>query len=122
MIPLNTATIDTGLEDWGIAEDVGYETIGETSKVAGRVDYGELAGSIAAGVFKATRGKFRVTYGFAEHVCVHRGEVHLTDEAGATHVMKQGDAWFIAKGETVLWDIKSEDMIKSFLITPAQND
>lgn len=104
-----------GLEPFGTADEIGFKTVGETSQCFGRTDYGDPEGPLVGGVFKATRGTFEATHPFHEHICIHEGEVALTDASGETRILGPGDACFIAKGETVTWDIRSDYMIESFM-------
>ncbi|WEX18110.1 cupin domain-containing protein [Pseudomonas sp. G11] len=44
------------------------------------------------------------------------GEIEITDESGNSVTYEGGDgrSWFIRKGATVIWDVKSEKARKSF--------
>ncbi|OHV87637.1 cupin domain-containing protein [Mesorhizobium sp. ORS 3428] len=110
----------TGLDDWGIPEDVGAVTLEGEVRIAGRFDLGEPAGAVFGGVYAATRGKYRVVYPFHEHATLLSGNVELTDEAtGLTVSYGPGDSWIIAKGTSVIWSIVSERICKSYLATTA---
>ncbi|MES0880927.1 cupin domain-containing protein [Roseibium sp. SCP14] len=107
---------DASLETWGTPEDIGCETVEGAVSLAGSFDLGSPDDAVFGGRFSASKGKYRVTYGFDEHATVLDGEVALTDEeSGKTQVYGPGDAWIIKKGTKVLWDIRSEKVVKSYL-------
>jgi len=69
-----------------------------------------------AGSYAATKGKYRVVYPFHEHATLLDGELALTDEStGQTTVYGPGDSWIIAKGTSMIWDIRSAVIRKSYL-------
>jgi len=100
----------------GQVENIGSETIEGDVKCAGRFDIGSLETDIFGGLYSVTRGKYRVTYSFSEHATLLSGEVALTNQVtGKTVVYGPGDSWIIAKGTPVLWDIRSNKALKSYL-------
>ena len=109
--------VDTdGLASWGSPEDVGCRTIEGKPELFGDVRLGSFDAPVMAGLYKATKGKFEIPYPFHEHVCVLEGEVALTDESGETRVFGPGDSWIVRKGDTVIWDVRSDFVMKSFFV------
>ncbi|HEX8538657.1 MAG TPA: cupin domain-containing protein, partial [Cystobacter sp.] len=80
--------------------------------LSARVDFQERG--MTAGIFKATTGKVRIHFPFTEHATILEGEVTLTDEMNQTRTLKQGDSYFIRKGQIIVWDVKGKHVIKSF--------
>ena len=106
------------LDDWGAPEDIGAATVEGPIKCAGKLLYGTFESAVSGGLYSATKGKYRVTYPFHEHATLLDGELAITDEAtGETVVYGPGESWIIAKGATVLWDIRSDAIRKSYLAT-----
>jgi uncharacterized cupin superfamily protein len=71
---------------------------------------------LTVGLFEATQGRFSFTYPFNELATLIEGELEITDESGNSVTYKGGDgrSWFIRKGATVIWHVKSETARKSF--------
>ena len=115
MIPSTQSGFLGDLTEYGSADEIGFKTIGETSRCSGRMVLGNTKAPLFAGVFKATRGSFEVAHAFHEHICLHEGELALTDAAGETRLLGPGDACFIEKGEILTWEIRSDYMIESFM-------
>ncbi|WP_411961064.1 cupin domain-containing protein [Pseudomonas mandelii] len=67
-------------------------------------------------MFEVTKGRFCFTYPFSELATLIEGEIEITDESGNSVTYEGGDgrSWFIRKGATVIWDVKSEKARKSF--------
>jgi uncharacterized cupin superfamily protein len=112
----------SGLVSWGTPEDVGCKTLEGSPELFGSIALGSLETPIMAGLYKATKGKFEIPYPFHEHACVLEGEVALTDESGETRVFGPGDSWIVRKGETVIWDVRSDYVLKSFFTTTIDVD
>lgn len=104
------------LDDWGTPEDIGATTVAGPIAVAGKITFGSLETPVSGGLYSATHGQYRVTYPFHEHATLLDGQLALTDEdSGVTTIYGPGDSWIIAKGTTVLWDIRSASIRKSYL-------
>lgn len=106
---------DDGFVSLGAPENLGGQVLEGSPEIFARIDYAR--GPVAAGLFKATKGKIRITFPFTEHATVLEGEVTLTDEAGNTHKYKAGDSYFIRQGSVVVWEVKGKEVIKSFFNT-----
>lgn len=116
MIPFKLDMARIGLDDWGTPEDIGATTVEGTVAVSGKILFGSLEGAVSGGLYAASHGKYRVTYPFHEHATLLDGQLALTDETnGTTTIYGPGDSWIIAKGTTVLWDIRSGHIRKSYL-------
>ena len=88
---------------------------------SGRVDFHTAEGSVLAGVWECTRGKFEITYPFSEIATILNGTIVVTDSAGVATTLTQGDSFFIAQGERVTWEVV-EDMRKSFFLHTEQQE
>jgi uncharacterized cupin superfamily protein len=116
MIPFKLDMDRVPLDDWGTPEDIGAQSLGPAPRVAGKILFGTLDSPVSGGLYAATRGRYRVTYPFDEHATLLDGQLALTDEAsGRTVVYGPGDSWIIAAGSTIVWDIRSEGVRKSYL-------
>lgn len=93
-------------------EDMGAKILEGTPEASIRIDF--IAGDMTAGLFMATRGKVEFTSRATEHATILEGEVTLTDESGQTHDYGPGDSYFFTQGQVIVWEVKSERMIKSF--------
>ncbi|MFE8603626.1 cupin domain-containing protein [Archangium violaceum] len=113
--PLKGKVCDDGFVNLGSPENLGGRVLEGNPKIYARIDYSK--GPVAAGLFKATKGKIRITFPFTEHATILEGEVILTDEAGNTHKYKAGDSYFIRQGQVILWEVKGKEVIKSFFNT-----
>ena len=108
------------LDSWGAPEDIGATTVEGPIACAGKLLFGTFESAVSGGLYSATKGKYRVTYPFHEHATLLDGELAITDETtGVTTVYGPGDSWIIAMGTTVLWDIRSAMIAKSYLATTA---
>ena len=101
-----------GFVSLGTPERLGGRVLEGNPEIFARVDY--TRGATAAGLFKATTGKIEIYFPFTEHATILEGEVTLTDETGQSHTYKAGDSYFIRQGQTILWDVKGKQVIKSF--------
>jgi uncharacterized protein len=106
---------DDGFVSLGSPEGLGGKVLEGNPQIFARIDYAR--GPVAAGLFKATKGKIRITFPFTEHATIIEGEVTLTDEAGNTHKYKAGDSYFIRQGQVILWEVNGKEVIKSFFNT-----
>lgn len=106
---------EDGFVSLGAPEGLGGQVLEGNPQIFARIDYAR--GPVAAGLFKATAGKIRITFPFTEHATILEGEVTLTDEAGNSHRYKAGDSYFIRQGQVILWEVKGKQVIKSFFNT-----
>ncbi|MBK5396372.1 DUF861 domain-containing protein [Pseudomonas sp. TH39(2020)] len=101
----------------GSPEDLGAKTLsGSEIKLYARVDFGGGDLPLTTGLFEVTKGSFSFTYPFSELATLIEGELEITDESGNSVTYKGGDgrSWFISKGATVIWHVKSATARKSF--------
>lgn len=107
------------VDDWGVPEDAGAETLeGAPMKVGGKIMFGSLDGPVQGGLYQAAKGRFRVTYPYHEHSTIREGLIEVTDETtGTTISYGPGDSWIIAMGAQIIWDVKSDTALVSFLGT-----
>jgi len=111
------------LDDWGKPEDIGAATVEGSVRVSGKLLFGSFESPVSGGLYAATQGKYRVTYPFHEHATLLDGTLAITDEiSGKTVIYGPGDSWIIAKGTTVLWDIRSPHIRKSYLAVTTANE
>lgn len=96
----------------GPVEAMGGQVLEGNPRLYGRIDYSK--DGVTAGIFKATKGKIRVTFPFTEHATILEGKVTITDESGQSHTFKEGDSYFIRQGQVVIWEVKGKEVIKSF--------
>ncbi len=96
----------------GAPEGLGGKVLEGKPEIFARVDFN--ANGMMAGLFMSTRGRIEVTFPFTEHATILEGEVTLTDQTGQTHTYRPGDTYFIKQGSVIIWDVKSERVIKSF--------
>jgi uncharacterized cupin superfamily protein len=103
----------TGLESWPDFEEEGVEVLEGSPQQAGRVDWGNVEGPLALGIWECTPGKVRLTNPFSELCTICRGRVTITDGDGKHTTFGPGDSFFIAQGEISTWDIH-EALQKTF--------
>lgn len=116
MQPFLLTDTDLQLDAWGAPEDIGATTLDGPIAVSGRILFGATDGPFFGGTYAATTGRYRVTYGFHEHATLIEGRLRITSDAsGETVTYGPGDSWYIAKGETVIWTIDSDRIVKSYL-------
>ena len=94
-----------GLESWPDFEEEGVEVLEGSPQQAGRIDWGNIEGPLAAGVWECTPGKVRLVNPFSEYCTVTAGRVTVTDGDDKQTTFGPGDSFFIAQGETSTWDI-----------------
>lgn len=117
MITYSHSNKNDELEYIGSPESLGAKTLSETEiKLYVRLYFGGADLPLSTGLFETTKGRFSFTYPFSELATLIEGEVEITDESGNSVTYKGGDgcSWFISKGETVIWNVKSERARKSF--------
>jgi hypothetical protein len=105
----------TGLELWPKFEEAGDEVLEGNPQQSGRVDWGNIEGPVAVGIWECTPGTARGTYAFSELCMIRQGRVTITDGNGKQTTFGPGDSFFVAQGETLTWDIH-ETVQKTFLI------
>jgi len=103
----------TGLESWPKFEEEGVEVLEGNPQQAGRIDWGNVEGPLAVGVWECSPGKVRLINPFSEYCTVTKGRVTVTDGDGKQTTFGPGDSFFIAQGETSTWEIH-EPFQKSF--------
>jgi uncharacterized cupin superfamily protein len=96
----------------GPPEPMGGQVLEGNPMLYGRIDYSK--DGVMAGIFKATKGKIRVTFPFTEHATILEGSVTITDESGQSHTFRAGDSYFVRQGQVVIWEVKGKQVIKSF--------
>lgn len=82
---------------------------------SGREDFASPDGTFSAGIWECTVGSFRVTYPMDEIATLLKGRLVITDEQGRKATLQAGDSFFVAKGETLTWDI-IEPVRKSYFL------
>jgi len=90
----------------------GGEILDEGVEWSGRIDM--MEGSLIAGVFQATEGKYRVVYPGAVHGTIKVGNVSAT-VGGVTHNLQAGDAFFVTKGTEVIFETHGQMHQASFM-------
>jgi uncharacterized cupin superfamily protein len=63
------------------------------------------AGGVSMNYWDCTAGRFSWHYGTDEMITVLEGEVHITDEHGATFTLRGGDTAHFLAGTSVLWHV-----------------
>lgn len=109
------------LDAWGAPEDIGATTLDGPIACSGVFTLGGPTTPVFGGLYAATRGRYRVTYAFDEHATLLEGTLAITDETtGATTLYGPGDGWIVAAGTPVVWEIRSDRIVKSWLgVMPA---
>ena len=122
MIPFKLDQKFDPVADWGKPEDAGAQTLdGGEMKVGGAIVFGSLDGPVHGGLYEASRGRFRVSYPYHEHSTVREGILAITDEStGTTIEYGPGDSWIIAMGAPIIWDVRSDKVLVSFLATTVE--
>ncbi|MGP8026810.1 MAG: cupin domain-containing protein [Acidocella sp.] len=123
MLPFKLDMDRVALDTWGAPEDIGATTVEGPIAVSGKILFGSLKSPLSGGLYAASQGKYRVTYPFHEHATLLDGQLALTDETtGQTVIYGPGDSWIIAEGTTVLWDIRSSHIRKSYLAVTSASE
>lgn len=66
--------------------------------------YTDATGQFFSGIWEASPGKWRVSYGEEEFCAILAGKVILTDADGHAETFKTGDAFIIPKGFSGTWE------------------
>jgi uncharacterized cupin superfamily protein len=104
------------LDAWGRPEDIGAETLDGPMQVSGKLLFGTLETPVSGGFYAASQGSYRVTYPFHEHATLLEGELRLTDAStGKSETYGPGDSWIIGKGTTIIWQVLSPRILKSYI-------
>lgn len=82
---------------------------------SGREDFASPDGTFSAGVWECTRGRFKLTYPMDEIATLLKGKLVITDEGGRKTTLEAGDSFFVARGETLTWEIV-ETVRKSYFL------
>lgn len=118
MLPLLLRDPVPELKPWGKPESLRVETLDGEVQIFGLPILGDGRSVLSAGWFAATHGRYRLVYPFHEHATLVEGELALTSEtSGETVQYGPGDSWVIAKGEAVIWDIRSARAVKHYLVS-----
>ena len=118
MTPLLLSGAVPELKAWGTPESLRGTTLEGQVRIFGLPILGDGRSVLSAGWFAATRGRYRLVYPFHEHATLVEGRLALTSEAtGETVLYGPGDSWVIAKGEPVIWDIRSSRAVKHYLVS-----
>lgn len=118
MIPLLLSTTVPDLKAWGTPESMRGTTLAGDVRLSGLPILGDGRTELSAGWFAASRGRYRLVYPFHEHATLVEGSLALTSETtGETVLYAPGDSWVIAKGEPVIWDIRSDRAVKHYLVS-----
>ena len=110
--PRGQPVSESGFIALGAPEALGGRVLEGNPEIFARIDFSR--NGTTAGLFKATTGKIEIYFPFTEHATILEGEVTLTDETGQSHSYKAGDSYFIRQGQTILWEVKGKQVIKSF--------
>jgi uncharacterized protein len=113
--PRGKPVSEAGFVSLGAPEALGGRVLEGNPEIFARIDYSHKG--TAAGLFKATTGKIEIFFPFTEHATILEGEVTLTDELGQSHTYKPGDSYLIRQGQTIIWEVKGKQVIKSFFNT-----
>lgn len=103
-----------GLEPLPPLTELGAEILEGDPRQSARFDYGSLGTVMAAGIWACTQGKFTAVYPYNEYATILEGSVTITDADGKSVTYNPGDSHFVAKGETVTWDITTPTVKKAF--------
>jgi uncharacterized protein len=72
-------------------------------------------GKIFSGIWRATKGAWRVSYDETEYCHITKGHARLIDSVGGVNDVRSGDSFVIEAGFTGVWDVL-EDMEKHYMI------
>lgn len=75
----------------------------------------EERGTLYAGIWQSTPGKWRIAYEEWEYIRILDGHSVLTDAQGQQTHLRAGDAWVIRPGFTGTWEVL-ETTVKDFVI------
>lgn len=115
MLAIVPGTPPATLDPWGTVADLGSTILDGDCRAFGKMEYGAPTDPVSCGWFSVTKGRFRMTYPFTEHAVAVEGRVTLTDETtGVSRSYGPGEAWFVAKGTTVLWQVETDVFTKNY--------
>lgn len=116
MLVLKDKVDSTELASFGSVANLGAKVLEGDPQASGAVLVGQEGDPQSLGIFTCTQGVFQVDHTFAEHATLVKGKLTLTDTTtGESKTFGPGDAWYIAKGESLKWTIESEEMVKHYL-------
>lgn len=72
-------------------------------------------GKVFSGVWRATKGSWRVSYDETEYCHITQGRARLTDDAGKVVEVQSGDGFVIEAGFSGVWEVL-EDIEKHYVI------
>lgn len=75
----------------------------------------EERGTLYAGLWQSTPGKWAISYSEWEYVFIHQGHSILTDQHGVQTHLKAGDSWLIRPGYKGTWEVV-ETTLKDYVI------
>ena len=75
----------------------------------------EERGTLFAGLWQSTPGKWRIAYDEWEYIRILEGHSVLTDADGRETHLRAGDAWVIRPGFTGTWEVL-ETTLKDYVI------
>lgn len=75
----------------------------------------EERGTLYAGLWQSTPGKWRVSYAEWEYVHILEGRSVLTDQHGTVTTLKAGDSYILRPGFEGTWEVV-ETMLKDYVI------
>lgn len=75
----------------------------------------EERGTLYAGIWQSTPGKWRIAYDEWEYIRILDGHSVLTDAQGHQTHLRAGDAWVIRPGFAGTWEVL-ETTVKDFVI------
>jgi uncharacterized protein len=72
-------------------------------------------GKVFGGIWRATKGAWRVNYDETEYCHITRGRARLLSDDGTSSEVKSGDGFVIEAGFAGIWEVL-EDMEKHYMI------
>ncbi len=108
---------EKAIEAYGSLEEScpGLVVLEGKPRQSGREDFASPDGTFSAGLWECTKGRFRITYPMDEIATLLKGKLVITDEKGRKTTLQAGDSFFVAKGETLIWEIV-EPVRKSYFL------
>lgn len=75
----------------------------------------EARGSLYAGLWQATPGKWRIAYDEWEYCRIRRGVSVIAEDGGASVTVREGDSFVLRPGFTGTWEVV-ETTLKDYVI------
>lgn len=75
----------------------------------------ETRGTLHAGIWQSTPGKWRISYSEWEYVLILAGHSVLTDATGRQAHLRKGDRWILRPGFEGSWEVL-ETTLKDYVI------